>query len=635
VDYRLRISLPSLPEIAFYLRGQGPWVVGSSAECDFPLRARGVSRRHLELRRDGGGALAFKDLGSTNGTIVNGKRSEGGPLPAGTLVGLGSASFVVEEASTEQVVFHPEMAAVSINSFEELLPALAAQVNFKEEAPFSLSGLSRFVGDLLKGAGGGDPWPVLCGHFAQAHGCQAAKCYVVVEDGICMKAVWGDFPDATIPPPLAQACALMSQAASFEKGVVGGAPIMVFSLPVRVKESRCVFLGVVPRGGDPIRRRPEAVAAFPLLARLVLTWMEELERKDQAVEALRENVKRLEQSMAGRCEPGAIIGRSPVFLEALERAEKVAPTDATVLLLGETGTGKELFARRIHELSKRAKGPFVPVNCASIPEPLLEAELFGARKGAYTDLRENKTGLFDMASGGTLFLDEIADMPLSLQPKLLRVLDDKLVMPLGESRSHAADVRILAATNHDVRELLERGRLRLDLYYRLSGMAIEIPPLRERPGDAALLANVFLARANKQFGRDVKGFEEGALAELCAHAWPGNVRQLLGVVMNLVLYASGPVITAQEARELLGGGKPATTGDGFEPWRLTWTSARAAFEREFFKRRLEAHDGSLAALAREMGIARTNLHVKLKKLGLEGGGIRDQRPGNRDQGSRG
>ncbi len=617
MDFRLRISLPSLPEIALYLRGQGPWVVGSSAECDFPLRARGVSRRHLELRRDGGGALAFKDLGSTNGTTVNGKRSEGGLLPAGVLVGLGSASFVAEEASTEQVVFHPELATVSMYSVEELPPDLAPQVNFEEEDPFSLSGLSRFVGDLLMGNRGGDPWLVLCGHFAQAHGCLAAKCYIVVEDGICMKAVWGDFPGAAIPPPLAQACALMSRAVSFEKGVAGGAPMMVFSLPVRVKESRFVFLGVVPQGGDPIRRRPEAVAAFPLLARLVLTWMQELESKDQVVLALRENVKRLEQSLAGRCESGAIIGRSPTCLDALSKAERVAPTDATVLLLGETGSGKELFARRIHEFSRRAKGPFVPVNCAAIPEALLEAELFGARKGAYTDLRENKTGLFDMASGGTLFLDEIADMPAALQSKLLRVIEDRQVMPLGESRSHAVDVRIIAATNHDPGRLFEGGRLRLDLFYRLSGMSLTIPPLRDRAEDVPLLADAFLARANKQLGRAVKGFEEEALAVLQAYTWPGNVRQLLGVIMNLVLYAGGRVVTAQEARDLLDGGRRAASGDGFEPWRLTWTGAREAFEREFFKRRLEAHNGSLVALAREMGIARTNLHAKLKKLGLE------------------
>ncbi len=232
-----------------------------------------------------------------------------------------------------------------------------------------------------------------------------------------------------------------------------------------------------------------------------------------------------------------LVGRSPSMLQVLGQVQKFARSDITILLEGETGTGKELFARLIHDMSRRRPGPFVPIDCTAIPETLLESELFGYVRGAFTGATEKKLGRFEQAQGGTVFLDEVANIPAHLQPKLLRTLQNHEVHPLGSSQSRCLDVRLVAATNASLTEAVRQGTFREDLFYRLSAVKIVLPPLREREGDIDLLAEHLIQLANERFGCHVSGLSEPARAVLRAYHWPGNVRELKNVIESALLLA--------------------------------------------------------------------------------------------------
>ncbi|MBI2202331.1 MAG: sigma-54-dependent Fis family transcriptional regulator [Candidatus Rokubacteria bacterium] len=258
---------------------------------------------------------------------------------------------------------------------------------------------------------------------------------------------------------------------------------------------------------------------------------------------LREENRRLREQVERLYGVEQLVGTSRAMRAVVEQIRAIAATDAAVLLLGESGTGKELVARAIHGNSARRDGPFVPVNCAAIPETLLESELFGHVKGAFTGADRPRRGLFAEATGGTLFLDEIGDMPLALQAKLLRVLQDKAVRPVGGSQEIQLDLRVISATNRDVAADVGEGRFREDLYYRLAVIPIRLPSLRERPDDVPLLARHFLNRAGGSRGRAIDGFTDEALDQLSRHRWPGNVRELENVIERAATLARGPLIT--------------------------------------------------------------------------------------------
>src|SRR5262245_16250929 len=239
-----------------------------------------------------------------------------------------------------------------------------------------------------------------------------------------------------------------------------------------------------------------------------------------------------------------IVGASARMQRLLRLIRRVAPTDSTVLILGESGTGKELVARSLHVLSKRSRGPFVPVNLGALPESLMEGELFGSVRGAFTGATTDRKGLVEAAHGGTLFLDEIGDMPLPTQVKLLRTLENNEVRRLGENTPRLVDVRVIAATNRDLQAMVADGRFRGDLYYRLNVVQIELPPLRERPEDIGLLAAFFLERAARRTGRKGLRFTPDAMALLAHHAWPGNVRELENAVAHAIAVTEGDVLGA-------------------------------------------------------------------------------------------
>ncbi len=358
-----------------------------------------------------------------------------------------------------------------------------------------------------------------------------------------------------------------------------------------------------------------------------------LEKPPSAEEVLLRLARALEGGRA-RAErlagPGAeepvLLGESPAMEELLAAIERVAPTDARVLVLGESGTGKELVAREIHRRSRRAAGPLVRVNCAAVPADLFEAELFGYVKGAFTGAVRDRRGRFELASGGTLFLDEIGEMPLPVQPKLLRALEEGEIERVGAEGSTRVDVRVVAATNRDLAALVAEGRFREDLYYRLEGIVLRVPPLRERREDVPLLARHFLERACREMARKL-AFAEDALERLAALDWPGNVRQLRNLVERLAILVPGETITVRDVERHLGGAAPRgdAVRDGV-PARGPLAAAVAAFERRFVEEALARHGGNVSAAARELGIERTSLHRKMRALGIDRTGARRTRP---------
>ncbi len=325
-----------------------------------------------------------------------------------------------------------------------------------------------------------------------------------------------------------------------------------------------------------------------------------------------------------------IVGASPRMQRILRLVSRVAPTDSTVLLLGESGTGKELLARSLHVQSRRARGPFVPVNVGAIPESLVESELFGYARGAFTGAAVERAGLVEEADQGTLFLDEIADMPAQAQVKLLRTLESNEVRRLGESATRMVDLRVVAATHRNLRFLVDEGRFREDLYYRLNVVQIEIPPLRERREDIGLLASYFLARTAERMKRPGLSFAPEAMALIERYDYPGNVRELENAVEHAVALSEGRVIrpadlpTALRTPRLLpthgpaiSGAAPAPRGEaapGIEP-RDAWSLAEV--EKEHIRRVLALHKGNATSAAKQLGISRTTLWRKLRQYGLQ------------------
>ncbi len=303
----------------------------------------------------------------------------------------------------------------------------------------------------------------------------------------------------------------------------------------------------------------------------------------------------------------AIISRSSRMAETLAEARMVARSDASVMLRGESGTGKELLAQAIHQASPRAAYPFIAVNCGAIPEALLESELFGHVKGAFTDASSKHKGLFQAAEGGTLLLDEIGDMPLALQVKLLRVLQERVVRPLGSSQSIPVNVRILSATHRDLDAAMTEGQFRTDLYYRLNVVTLTLPPLAERREDIALLANHFLVKLAGKYGKRLSGFAPEALKALTTAAWPGNVRQLYNVVEQVCALASTPLIPLALIQRALR--SPSVQV-------LTLADARQRFEREYLVGLLKLTDGNVADAARLADRNRTEFYRLMQKHGL-------------------
>ncbi len=300
-----------------------------------------------------------------------------------------------------------------------------------------------------------------------------------------------------------------------------------------------------------------------------------------------------------------MIGSSAPMIEIYKIVSRVAPTDATVLIEGETGTGKEMIARMIHRNSRRAANPFVPVDCGSIAPSLLESELFGAMRGAYTGADKDRMGVFEAANTGTVFLDEIGDIELNFQLKLLRFLQDREIRPLGSPRSKVVDVRVIAATNRDLQKMVDHEKFREDLWFRLNVVRITVPPLRERHGDIPLLAHYFLRRYNERYGQATRLTNAG-LKTMGGYTWPGNVRQLQHIMERLTILAPNGRIDEEAIQDAI---------DSMEP-RDQGSESLADTEAEQIRRVLAATGGNKSRAAKVLGIERKTLYRKLERMGL-------------------
>ena len=320
----------------------------------------------------------------------------------------------------------------------------------------------------------------------------------------------------------------------------------------------------------------------------------------------------LESVFSPKYDLDSIIGESSVIKNLKEVARKFAQTDSPVLILGATGTGKELFAHAVHSVSGRSQGPFVCLNCATVPKDLLESELFGYEEGAFTGARKGgKPGQIELAGGGSLYLDEIGEMPLNAQAKLLRVFEEKTLVRLGGIKSHQADFRLIAATNRDLRQMIQRGEFREDLYFRLNTMTLSIPPLAERPGDILLLVRHFM----KTRDRADRRVSDEALASLQSYSWPGNIRELRNVIDRALSLASGPVIDIEHlSQDVLGLTCGAQELSGSPDRSLAEEVAR--FEKTLLARAVEVTGGNMSKAAKLLGISRSSFYEKLQKHNL-------------------
>ena len=323
---------------------------------------------------------------------------------------------------------------------------------------------------------------------------------------------------------------------------------------------------------------------------------------------LREELQKLRTEIVGRYRFENIIGKSPKMRDIFETVAHIRDLAANVLILGESGTGKELIARALHQSSVRAAGPFIALNCAAIPETLLESELFGYMRGAFTDAKKDRRGLFQEASGGSLFLDEISEIPVNLQAKLLRAIEEKEVRPLGSNHSEKVDTRLVSASNRNLEILIQDGRFRQDLYYRLNVIRLELPPLRERQEDIPLLVDHFIQKFSRQSHRAVTGIEPDALAALMSHRWPGNIRELEHTIERAVLLGTENRITLRNLPPQI-----IARQDGAPP--LTQAVAKGytlrELEKEYIKRVLESTRGNKTEAAKILGVDRTTLYRKL------------------------
>lgn len=304
-----------------------------------------------------------------------------------------------------------------------------------------------------------------------------------------------------------------------------------------------------------------------------------------------------------------IIGASPQMQKVCKMVEKVAPTNATTLLLGESGTGKELFARALHALNARSSGPFIAVNCAAIPEALLESELFGYEKGAFTGAARQTKGKIEYADGGTFFLDELGDLPSALQAKILRFLQERVIERVGGRTEIPIDVRVICATHQNLSQLIEAHSFREDLYYRVSEISINIPPLRERDGDELMLARIFLERFSSENNRTFKGFDRDALAVIEDYHWPGNVRELENKIKRAVIMADGDYITAEDL-DLI-------TTESEEPLIIDLRQVREDAERKAIQRSLTLSNENVSQAAEKLGVSRPTLYDLMNKYGLK------------------
>jgi transcriptional regulator with GAF, ATPase, and Fis domain len=570
--------------------------VGRGADNDVSLPDPDLPETAIHIHFDGRDFNAACHRGAE--MEVNGKRRVTARLTEGDRIRLGASELVFTARELEA-------------------PAPAAAESGRVEA---MQGLVRFSQRLLAAHGVGHLLDELLDALLEVTHAEKGFLILLEGDGMEVKAARNLAREtienavsrvsdsiiqrvATTRRPVVVADALHDEQWSASSSVVNLKLCSVMCAPL-MREGEP--FGVIYLGNDSVvslfdEKDLEVLTVFAAQASLLV-------QNALLVDGLRRENEALRQAVQ-QSQFGEIIGAGPSMREVFRRIEKVAPADVSVLVVGETGTGKELVAREIHRRSTRAAGPFVAVNCGAIPESLLESELFGHVKGAFTGAIATRGGKFQAASGGTLFLDEIGDMPPQLQVKLLRALQDRTVTKVGDTRSEPVDIRVVAATHRVLEDEIQAGRFREDLYYRLDVVSIALPPLRERGDDVLVIARFFLQKYAREFGSRARGFAPTAAVALRRYSWPGNIRELENRIKKAVVLAERPLVTAEDLD--LG-------PDLFAPV-LPLAQAKEEFQKRYINEVLERNAGNRTKTAKDLGVDPRTIFRHLEKLEGERG----------------
>ncbi len=576
--------------------------IGASSENDIPVSGAGLEATHAQITREGADYIV---IGMLRDMTVNGRREKRKKLSSGDVIRIGqlTATFYAREADIPKPtsVLRPAAAGKSAAVTMEVVSAYqrvhAFSMKLLENA--STESLIETILDSIIELTGADKGFLVLLEDGQLVVRAARK----VDRADVQRSV-DQLSDSILrrvvetKKPLIVADALRDEEWSASVSVVNLKLLSVMCCPLI---DRGELKGLLYVGNNRVAHLFDEAAldvlnVFAAQASLLLSQAQRVAELTQA------NIE-LENQLA-ETRFGSIVGACDSMKEVFKRVRKVATAEISVLITGETGTGKELIAREIHRYSRRSAGPFAVVNCGAIPENLLESELFGHVRGAFTGAVSDKPGRFRAAHGGTLFLDEIGEMPTSLQVKLLRVLQEHEVTPLGDTRSIPVDIRVVAATNRVLEEEIRHGRFREDLYYRLNVVNIALPPLRARGDDLLILAKYFLAKESDSMGRKMKGFSKAAVVAIKKYDWPGNVRELENRIKKAVVLADKPVVTSEDLD---------IRPEDVEAI-LPLSEAKERFQTRYINMVLEKNDGNRTKTARDLGVDPRTIFRHLEKL---------------------
>ncbi len=587
--------------------GESSLVIGSAAECDVIVTGRTVSRRHVVLKM-AGDILSFEYGGSGAGLDVNGTLIPSGQLKAGDVIAIGRAKFIVEEKLGEVAAKaqpKSEDNLVDWQPLEAFLDHLRTSTEPKVLLERLLLGLVEVFSAqrgyvLLKEGKGQKLVPVA------AHRLGDTDSFVAISKTVYERAL-SEGNIVYVPDTLRDEWYLSASDRSL------------------ADMSRSIICGPLAANGETfgviyVDGPTELVSNRTSLFETVTGLAAELLGAGKVRESLLATEGRLQAlSALSMGENELVLGDGAEAKELQENLRLAGEQDVAVLITGETGTGKEMVARALHRQSKRSSGPFVPVNCAALPRDIIEAELFGVEKGAYTGATERRLGRFELAAGGTLFLDEIGELPLEVQVKLLRVLQERVVQRLGGAFEVPLDFRLVCATNRALEQEVRDGSFRADLYYRINVFRLHLKPLRERLTDIEPLAKHFLALFADRFGRSYKGFHGDAMSLLKSHRWDGNIRELRNAIERAALIERTPEIRPESLPIMEGQTAPAGqthAGGGLNELPRAYRDAKTEFEKAFFIRALEVNKHNIAKVARETGLTRKTIYTKLGQLGV-------------------